>query len=91
MTHAATVRDRDLSSDNLAHVFKARLEFTSDSPSDAVVPAEGRDGAYIGSGHATVTGDRVEGTMSWSLYAGIASIHASAKVRPFPTISTCAR
>lgn len=34
------------------------------------MPADGRDGAYIGSGRGTVAGDRVEGTMAWSLYAG---------------------
>lgn len=34
------------------------------------MPAEGRDGAYVGSGHGTVTGDRVVGTIAWSLYAG---------------------
>ncbi|MCA1652497.1 MAG: hypothetical protein LC753_20270 [Acidobacteria bacterium] len=51
-------------------MFNVALEFTSDSPSDAVVSADGRDGAYIGSGRGTVTGDRIRGTMSWSLYAG---------------------
>ena len=34
------------------------------------MPAEGRDGAYIGSGRGTLRGDRVRGTMAWSLYAG---------------------
>ena len=54
----------------LAQLFIAALAFTSESSSDAVVSAEGREGAYIGSGNGTVWGDRVRGTMSWSLYAG---------------------
>lgn len=70
MTQAAVAPDIGLASEHLVRLFKVLLEFTSDSPSDAVVPVEGRDGAYIGSGHGTVTGDRVKGTMSWSLYAG---------------------
>jgi hypothetical protein len=70
MSQAAAVRDSDLSFRELAHLFSARLEFTSDSPSDAIVPAGGRDGAYIGSGHGMATGDRVGGTIVWSLYAG---------------------
>ena len=69
MAQAAASRNA-VPSEHLAHLFTVRLEFTSDSPSDAIVPAEGRDGAHIGSGPGTVTGDRVEGTMSWSLYAG---------------------
>lgn len=59
-----------VASDHLSHLFEAVLQFTSDSPADAVVPAEGRDGAYIGSGHGSVFGDQVRGTMAWSLYAG---------------------
>ena len=60
MAQAAASRNA-VPSEHLAHLFTVRLEFTSDSPSDAIVPAEGRDGAYIGSGPGTVTGDRVEG------------------------------
>jgi hypothetical protein len=70
MTQAAIGRDTGPVSENLVRLFTALLEFTSDSRSDAIVSAEGRDGAYIGSGHGTVTGDRIGGTMSWSLYAG---------------------
>ena len=56
--------------DGLVRIFTAVLAFTSESPSDSVVSAAGRDGAYIGSGSGSVSGDRVRGTMSWSLYAG---------------------
>ena len=60
---------RELSVDT-SRLFTAVLEFTSDSPADAVVPSDGRDGAYIGSGTGTVDGELLRGTMSWSLYAG---------------------
>jgi hypothetical protein len=60
MSQAAAVLDSDLSFRELAHLFSARLEFTSDSPSDAIVPPEDRDGVFIGSGHGTVTGDQGE-------------------------------
>ena len=56
--------------DTLVRIFTAVLAFTSESPSDSVVSAADRDGAYIGSGSGSVSGDRVRGTMSWSLYAG---------------------
>ena len=36
--------------ERLTRLFSATLAFTSESPTDAVVTAEGRDGAYIGSG-----------------------------------------
>ena len=68
MTQAAAVRESP--SQHLAHLFNVAWEFTSDSRSDAIGPADGREGAYIGSGEATVAGDRIRGTMSWSLYAG---------------------
>ena len=64
------VRESTVDTSRLARLFTAVLEFTSDSPADAVVPAEGRDGAYIGSGTGSVAGDQLRGTMSWSLYAG---------------------
>ena len=57
-------------SPNLARLFEAVLQFTSDVPADAVFQVDKRDGAYIGSGDGTVKGDRVSGTMTWSLYAG---------------------
>ena len=55
---------------HLMWLFSAVLEFKSDSPADAVVAADGRDGEYVGSGDGTVVGDRLHGTLSWSLYAG---------------------
>lgn len=61
---------RGLTSKRLTHLFNVMLQFTSDSPAVAVVSAEGRDGVYIGSGDGTVVGERVRGSISWSLYAG---------------------
>ncbi len=52
----------------LDHLFTAVLEFQSDAPADAVVPADGRQGVYLGSGEATVSG-RLQGTMRWSFYS----------------------
>jgi hypothetical protein len=54
----------------LEALFKADLEYRSDSQSDAVVTAEEREGVYIGSGDGTVIGDRVRGTVHWSLWSG---------------------
>ena len=54
----------------LDHLFDAALQFRSDSLNDAVVPPDGREGVYIGSGDGTVTGPVFQGTMQWSLYSG---------------------
>jgi hypothetical protein len=45
-------------------LFQADLQYRSESDSDAVVVAEGREGVYIGSG------DRLRGTVRWSLWSG---------------------
>src|SRR5207249_8225161 len=49
--------------------FEAELRYTSESKADAVIPAEGREGVYIGSGDGTVSGDTVRGTIRWSFYS----------------------
>ena len=54
----------------LEPLFSAILQYHSTSERDAVVPADGRGGAYIGSGDGTVTGGQLRGTMNWSLWAG---------------------
>lgn len=54
----------------MTHLFDALLEFTSTSPAEAVVPPEGREGEYLGSGDGTVSGERVRGRMRWSFYSG---------------------
>src|SRR5260221_1122677 len=59
-----------LGEEHLEELFQADLPYRSDSQSDAVVVAEGRDGVYIGSGDGTVAGDRLRGTIRWSLWSG---------------------
>jgi hypothetical protein len=54
----------------LEPLFKADLQYRSESEEDAVVAAEGREGAYIGSGDGTATGDRLRGAVRWSLWSG---------------------
>src|SRR5260370_13571481 len=56
--------------ERLEELFKADLQYRSGSQSDAVVVAEGPDGVYIGSGDGTVAGDRLRGTIRWSLWSG---------------------
>jgi len=52
------------------HLFDAAVQFTSQSPADAVVSPEGREGQYLGSGDGIATGDRVRGRVRWSFYSG---------------------
>jgi hypothetical protein len=54
----------------LEALFRADLQYRSELESEAVVAAEGREGVYIGSGDGTVTGDRLRGTVRWSLWSG---------------------
>jgi len=54
----------------LVPLFRAALQYRSQAQQDAVVPAEAREGEYIGGGDGTVTGDRLRGTVRWSLWAG---------------------
>jgi hypothetical protein len=56
--------------ERLEELFKANLRYRSASESDAVVVAEGHEGVYIGSGDGTVSGDRLRGTLRWSLWSG---------------------
>lgn len=58
------------STTSLVRLFDAALQFTSESPADAVVPATGREGEYLGSGTGNALGDRVRGTVQWSFYSG---------------------
>jgi len=55
---------------NLERLFTAVLQFRSDSPKSSVIPNEGREGAFIGSGDGTATGERLHGTLDWSLWSG---------------------
>ncbi len=53
---------------SLEPLFRAELRYTSESPADAVIPPEGREGVYIGSGDGTVDG-LVQGNIRWSFYS----------------------
>ena len=55
---------------DLEKLFKADLRYKSESESDAVVPGEGREGVYIGSGDGTAIGAKLRGTLRWSLWSG---------------------
>ena len=55
---------------HLVPLFRAVLQYRSQAQQDAVVPPEAREGEYIGSGDGTATGDRLRGTVRWSLWAG---------------------
>jgi hypothetical protein len=51
-------------------LFRAILQYRSEAEKDAVVAEEGQEGAYIGSGDGTVTGERLHGIVRWSLWSG---------------------
>jgi hypothetical protein len=54
----------------LVHLFDAAVRFTSESPDDAVVPPDEREGVYLGSGDGVATGERLRGKLRWSFYSG---------------------
>lgn len=68
---SAQISNADLNerSDGLEPLFDAELRYTSESEADAVMPADGREGVYIGSGDGTVTGETPHGTIRWSFYS----------------------
>ena len=53
---------------SLEPLFEAELRYKSESAADAVIPPEGREGAYIGSGDGSVSG-ALHGTIRWSFYS----------------------
>jgi hypothetical protein len=54
----------------LVHLFDAAVRFTSESPDDAVVPPDGREGVYLGSGEGVAIGERLRGRLRFSFYSG---------------------
>jgi hypothetical protein len=50
-------------------LFDAALRFSPDAPATAVIHVGVADDAYIGSGNGTVMGERLRGTIAWSLHA----------------------
>src|SRR5258708_6020791 len=68
-------------------LFEAALEYVTDMT--AVLPADGREGEYIGSGTARLTGC-VQGTMLWSMFAAdCAYLLVQAGVDPGPGEHLC--
>jgi hypothetical protein len=67
---ALSQEHKDRPVDGLEPLFQAVLQYKSESEADAVVAVEGREGAFIGSDDGTVKGDRIRGTVRWSLWSG---------------------
>jgi hypothetical protein len=57
-------------SQELLHLFDAAVAFTSESPADALIPPDGREGAYLGDGDGVVRGERLRGRLRFSFYSG---------------------
>ncbi|MCI0691971.1 hypothetical protein L0337_08185 [candidate division KSB1 bacterium] len=53
------------SNHRLGHLFDAELQYKSGM--DAVVPIDNREGDLIGSGEGTVAGEKIRGSIRWSL------------------------
>ena len=70
MIHRPQFRGQESAGSALTHLFDATLEFRSDSPAGAIVPPDGREGAYLGSGDGIVSGARLRGRLRWSFYSG---------------------
>jgi len=70
--------------DGLEPLFQAVLQYRSDSEADAVVAVEGHEGVYIGSGDGTVKGERIRGTIRWSLWSGNCVYPLVRKGQPIP-------
>src|SRR2546422_4770677 len=65
----AAVSDHSASG-GLVLLLDAAVQFTSESPADAVVSPDGREGVHLGSGDGIATGERVRGRLRWSFYSG---------------------
>ncbi|MGH7449896.1 MAG: DUF3237 family protein [bacterium] len=68
VTGLGTPRDESQTK-RLEHLFDTELYFTSDSPKDVAVPADNREGDFLGNGEGTLTGGKIQGKMRWSWYA----------------------
>lgn len=72
----------------MRHLFDAELEYVNDQAVEA--PAEDREGEYIGSGIGRITGDRLGGTIRWSMFAAeCAYLLVRAGVEPGPGQDLC--
>jgi hypothetical protein len=72
----------------MQHLFDADLEYVNDQAAE--VPAEDREGEYIGSGIGRLAGDRINGTIRWSLFAAdCAYLLVRAGIEPGPGEELC--
>jgi hypothetical protein len=55
---------------NMELLFSVKLQSRADKVEDAVVPADGREGVYIGSADGKVEGKKLSGTMRISMFSG---------------------
>lgn len=84
MSTHRTPPTREAKIGRLERLLTAVLRYRSESESDAVVPADGHEGAYIGSGDGNATGDRIRGTVRWSLWSGDCVYPLVRKGQPIP-------
>lgn len=72
----------------MEHLFDAGLEYINDMPSE--VPTEDREGDYIGSGVGAVRGEKVTGSIRWSMFAAdCAYLMVRAGIEPGPGQDLC--
>lgn len=70
MSQSANTKIAAAESIGVRLLFDAVLQYRSQLERDAVIAADGREGAYIGSGDGTATGDQLRGIVRWSLWSG---------------------
>ncbi len=74
--------------DQLQHLFDAKLRYQENL--EALVAPEGREGVLIGNGDGTVSGQRIAGTIRWSMYSGnCAYLLVKAGIEPPPGQHLC--
>src|SRR5260221_10183769 len=72
----------------MQHLFDADLEYVNDQTAE--VPSEDREGEYIGSGIGSITGERLNGTIRWSMFAAdCAYLLVRAGIEPSPGEELC--
>lgn len=72
----------------LEHLFDAELRYDPDV--GLIVTDEGREGAHIGNGGGSVTGERISGTIRWSFYTNdCAYVFVQAGLEPPPGQHLC--
>jgi Protein of unknown function (DUF3237) len=72
----------------MQHLFDADLEYVNDQAVE--MPSDDREGEYIGSGIGRITGDRLSGTIRWSMFAvDCAYLLVRAGIQPGPGEDLC--